>query len=174
MYVPLLSETEIEIYAQAGGTVTIQRDTYRGTVVDSSDGSRKVYVNWYRGSEISALISRNPQSGIQGGYTIFLKRFFPFFTYATIMSILIQSIFLYLAAKEKTRVSMLPDFSLQISPVEESDFGAIRCEQHVLTEVYNKHYRLRRGKTKTRDVENNRLLNTFILIRFSLDDENKT
>ncbi|KAI7806269.1 CD4-1 molecule isoform X2 [Triplophysa rosa] len=105
-------ETEEEIYAQAGGTVTLQRETYAGTVKDSPDGTSKIYVNWVRGSEQTPFISRNPHGGIQG--------------------------------KEKTRFSFLPNFSLQISPVEESDFGVIHCEQHLLTKMYTKRYRLRR------------------------------
>ncbi|XP_052002464.1 uncharacterized protein LOC127657639 [Xyrauchen texanus] len=43
-----------------------------------------------------------------------------------------------------TRVSLLPDFSLQISPVEDSDFDIFRCEQHVLIEKFTKTYRLYR------------------------------
>lgn len=105
-------ETEMEFYAQAGGTVTLPRDTYRGAAEDSKDGIRKLYVNWYHGSEKTLLISRNPNDATQG--------------------------------KQKTRFSLLPNYSLNISPVEESDFGVIRCEQHVLTEAYAKRYRLRR------------------------------
>lgn len=46
--------------------------------------------------------------------------------------------------KDKTRFSMSPDFSLQISPVHESDFGLFSCEQHILAQTYTKTYRLRR------------------------------
>ncbi|XP_065117229.1 uncharacterized protein [Paramisgurnus dabryanus] len=46
--------------------------------------------------------------------------------------------------KDKARFSMLLDFSVQISPVHESDFGLFRCEQHIFTETYTKTYRLRR------------------------------
>ncbi|XP_073728137.1 CD4-1 molecule isoform X4 [Misgurnus anguillicaudatus] len=46
--------------------------------------------------------------------------------------------------KDKTRFSMLSDFSVQISPVHESDFGIFSCEQHILTQTYTKTYRLRR------------------------------
>lgn len=65
----LSSEPEMEFYAQAGGTVTLPRYTNDGTFNDSPDGTRKVYVNWFRGSEKTPLISRNPQGGIQGGET---------------------------------------------------------------------------------------------------------
>uniref|UniRef100_A0A9J7YU62 CD4-1 molecule n=1 Tax=Cyprinus carpio carpio TaxID=630221 RepID=A0A9J7YU62_CYPCA len=71
-----------------------------------------VYVNWYRGKDINITISRNPQSGIQ-------------------------------RAKEmKTHADLLPDFSLKISPVQESDFEIWRCEQHVLSSTYKKTYKL--------------------------------
>ncbi|XP_005173553.2 CD4-1 molecule isoform X1 [Danio rerio] len=40
------------------------------------------------------------------------------------------------------RVSLSADFSLQISPVEESDFVIWRCEQHVLARNYKKTYKL--------------------------------
>ncbi|XP_065117228.1 uncharacterized protein [Paramisgurnus dabryanus] len=46
--------------------------------------------------------------------------------------------------KDKARFSMLPDFSVQISPVHESDFGLFSCEQHILAQTYTKTYRLRR------------------------------
>ncbi|XP_051575470.1 CD4-1 molecule [Myxocyprinus asiaticus] len=42
------------------------------------------------------------------------------------------------------RASLLPDFSLQISPVEDSDFEIFRCEQYVLMEKFTKTYRLYR------------------------------
>lgn len=77
----------------------------------------------------------------------------------------------YPAEKEKTRVSLLSDFSLKISPVEESDFGVIHCEQHVLTQTYPKRYRLRRGKTKRRDLTYliiDYLIHLFFPIRCSL------
>ncbi|XP_073728134.1 CD4-1 molecule isoform X2 [Misgurnus anguillicaudatus] len=45
--------------------------------------------------------------------------------------------------KDKTRFSLSPDFSVQISPVHESDFGFFSCEQHKFTETYIKTYRLR-------------------------------
>ncbi|XP_056619374.1 CD4-1 molecule [Triplophysa dalaica] len=100
-------EANVEIYAQAGGKVILQRDTHGGTLKNSPN----VYVNWFRGSEKTPIISKNPQGGIQG---------------------------------KEPRVSFLEDFSLQISPVEESDFGDFRCEQHLFTNTFNNNYKLRR------------------------------
>ncbi|KAA0703151.1 hypothetical protein E1301_Tti010741 [Triplophysa tibetana] len=101
-------EANVEIYAQAGGKVILQRETHGRTL----ENLRDVYVNWFRGSEKTPIISRNPQGGKQG--------------------------------KEHPRVSFLEDFSLQISPIEESDFGDFRCEQHLLINAYTYRYKLRR------------------------------
>ncbi|XP_051576769.1 uncharacterized protein LOC127453958 isoform X2 [Myxocyprinus asiaticus] len=43
-----------------------------------------------------------------------------------------------------TRASLLPDFSLKISPVQDSDFEIFHCEQHVLKDTYTKTYKLYR------------------------------
>ncbi|XP_052000578.1 CD4-1 molecule isoform X2 [Xyrauchen texanus] len=43
-----------------------------------------------------------------------------------------------------TRASLLPDFSLQISPVQDSDFEIFLCEQHVRKDNYIKTYKLYR------------------------------
>ncbi len=48
--------------------------------------------------------------------------------------------------EKKTRTILLDDFSLQISPVEDSDFETWRCEQHVLMTTSNKFYKLYHGK----------------------------
>lgn len=48
------------IYAQIGGTVTLPR-------VKVEENENNVYVNWYRGSENTPTIMKNPQSGIQRG-----------------------------------------------------------------------------------------------------------
>nr|ACU30713.1 CD4-like protein [Ctenopharyngodon idella] len=86
-----------------------------GTVTiprDLSVQAENVYVNWFRGSDAKPAISRNPQSGIQMGKDV------------------------------KTQVSLSPDYDLQISPVQDSDFEVWRCEQHVLTSTYTKTYKL--------------------------------
>ncbi|XP_016319603.1 uncharacterized protein LOC107671215 [Sinocyclocheilus anshuiensis] len=70
------------------------------------------YVNWYRGNDKFITISRNPQGGIQRG------------------------------KETKTNADLLPDFSLKISPVQESDFEIWRCEQYVLTKMSEKTYKL--------------------------------
>nr|BAF94326.1 CD4-like protein [Carassius langsdorfii] len=57
-------------------------------------------------------LSRNPQRGIQGG------------------------------KDTKTHANLLPDFSLQISPVQESDFEIWRCVQHILTSTFERTYKL--------------------------------
>lgn len=64
-----IQKKEVELYAQAGGTVIVPRNTNKGTFEDSSDDSTKLYVNWYRGSEEAPFISRNPNGVIQGGET---------------------------------------------------------------------------------------------------------
>ncbi|KAK9960761.1 hypothetical protein ABG768_008596 [Culter alburnus] len=79
---------------------------------DSSITADNVYVNWYRGSDKNLTISRNPQGGIQLGKDV------------------------------KTRASLSPDYDLQISPVQDSDFEVWRCEQHVLTSTHVKTYKL--------------------------------
>ncbi|XP_016427893.1 uncharacterized protein LOC107755530 [Sinocyclocheilus rhinocerous] len=70
------------------------------------------YVNWYRGNDEFITISRNPQGGIQRG------------------------------KETKTHADLLPDFSLKISPVQESDFEIWRCEQYVLLKKFEKTYKL--------------------------------
>ncbi|XP_056125893.1 CD4-1 molecule [Rhinichthys klamathensis goyatoka] len=72
------------------------------------------YVNWYCGLDQTnqPTISKNPQSGIQKGKDV------------------------------KTHASLLSDFSLQISPVQDFDFEVWRCEQHVLTSKFTKTYKL--------------------------------
>ncbi|XP_067305028.1 CD4-1 molecule [Pseudorasbora parva] len=79
---------------------------------DLSIKAENVYVNWHRESEEKPTIMRNPQSGIQKGKDV------------------------------KTHVSLLPNYSLQISPVQESDFKVWHCRQHVLTSVFEKTYKL--------------------------------
>ncbi|XP_016357181.1 CD4-1 molecule isoform X1 [Sinocyclocheilus anshuiensis] len=71
-----------------------------------------VYVNWYRGSDTIPTITKNPQSGIQK------------------------------AREMKTHADLLSDFSLQISPVQHSDFEIWRCVQHVLITTSEKTYKL--------------------------------
>ncbi|XP_059423018.1 CD4-1 molecule [Carassius carassius] len=98
-------EKPIVIYAQIGGTVTLQRVKLEGN-------ENNIYVNWYRGSESTPTIMKNPQSGIQ-------------------------------RAKEmKTHAELLSDFSLQISPVQYSDYEIWRCVQHFLTQTSEKTYKL--------------------------------
>ncbi|XP_026084483.1 uncharacterized protein LOC113059967 [Carassius auratus] len=74
--------------------------------------AENVYVNWYRGNNESITIARNPQSGIIRG------------------------------KDTKTHIDLSQDFSLKISPVQESDFEIWRCEQYVLTSNYKKTYKL--------------------------------
>ncbi|XP_059364690.1 uncharacterized protein LOC132103606 [Carassius carassius] len=74
--------------------------------------AENVYVNWYRGNNESITIARNPQSGIIRG------------------------------KDTKTNIDLSQDFSLKISPVQESDFEIWRCEQHVLTSTFKKTYKL--------------------------------
>ncbi|XP_056331289.1 CD4-1 molecule [Danio aesculapii] len=74
--------------------------------------TQDIYVNWYNGSEDSPTINRNPQSNINRG------------------------------KETNTRFSLSADFSLQISPVQESDFVIWRCEQHVLAGTYKNTYKL--------------------------------
>lgn len=69
----------MEIYAQAGGKVILQREKHGQTV----ENLPNVYVNWFRGSEKTPIISRNPQAGIPGAET---NVFDTFFAYATIIS----------------------------------------------------------------------------------------
>ncbi|XP_067259724.1 uncharacterized protein [Chanodichthys erythropterus] len=86
-----------------------------GTVTlprDSSVNAPNVYVNWFRGSDENPTISRNPQAGIQLGKDV------------------------------KTRASLSPDYDLQISSVQDSDFEVWRCVQHVLTSTHVKTYKL--------------------------------
>ncbi|XP_048010166.1 uncharacterized protein LOC125244178 isoform X2 [Megalobrama amblycephala] len=97
-------ESPIVIYAQIGGAVTIPRD--------SSITADNVYVNWYRGSDKSPIISRNPQGGIQMGKNV------------------------------KTHASLSSNYDLQISPVQDFDFDVWRNEQHVLMSIYVKTYKL--------------------------------
>lgn len=59
-----------------------------------------VYVNWFRGLDTNPTITRNPQSGNAKG------------------------------KDAKTHASLTSDYSLQISPVQDFDFGVWRCEQH--------------------------------------------
>lgn len=54
-YFLLSLENPEVIYAQVGGTVTLLRDKVEGN-------ADNVYVNWYRGSDTTPTISRNPQS----------------------------------------------------------------------------------------------------------------
>ncbi|XP_058602964.1 CD4-1 molecule isoform X1 [Onychostoma macrolepis] len=80
--------------------------------IEGTGGKDNLYVNWYRGSDTDTTISKNPQSVIQ-------------------------------RAKEmKTSVDLLDDFSLQISPVQDSDFEIWRCVQHVLMSTFEKSYKL--------------------------------
>ncbi|XP_042596528.1 CD4-1 molecule [Cyprinus carpio] len=98
-------ENPMVIYAQIGGTVTLPR-------VKVEENENNVYVNWYRGSENTPTIMKNPQSGIQRAKDV------------------------------KTHANLLPDFSLQISPVQHSDYEIWRCEQHVLRTTSEKTYKL--------------------------------
>lgn len=59
-YVLLSSDNPEVIYAQVGGTVTLLRHRVEGN-------ADNVYVNWFRGSDTTPTIMRNPQSGIQKG-----------------------------------------------------------------------------------------------------------
>ncbi|XP_026140315.1 CD4-1 molecule [Carassius auratus] len=107
LFVGFLSAQErpIVIYAQTGGTVTLQRVKIEGN-------ENNIYVNWYRGSESTPTITKNPQSGIQ-------------------------------KAKEmKTHAELLSDFSLQISPVQYSDYEIWRCVQHIFAQTSEKTYKL--------------------------------
>lgn len=97
------------IYAQVGGTVTLPRDKIEQK--DDNIKTQDIYVNWYRDSESSPTINRNPQSINKGKET-------------------------------NTHLSLSADFSLQVSPVQESDFVIWRCEQHVLAGNYKKTYKL--------------------------------
>ncbi|KAK2903182.1 hypothetical protein Q8A67_007895 [Cirrhinus molitorella] len=103
LFVGFLKAQEV-IYAQVGGIVTLPRDKVEKDV--------SVYVNWFRGSDTSPTIMRNPQSGIQKG------------------------------KDTKTYASLLDDYSLQISPVQDSDFEIWRCVQHVLALSSEKTYKL--------------------------------
>uniref|UniRef100_A0A672KBE4 Ig-like domain-containing protein n=1 Tax=Sinocyclocheilus grahami TaxID=75366 RepID=A0A672KBE4_SINGR len=96
-------ENPVVIYAQVGGTVTLQRYRVEGN-------ADNVYVNWYRGSDTIPTIMKNPQSGIQ--------------------------------KEMKTHADLLSDFSLQISPVQHSDFEIWRCVQHVLLATTVNTYKL--------------------------------
>lgn len=52
----------------------------------------------------------------------------------------------FVAKEMKTHADLLPDFSLQISTVQDSDFEIWRCEQHVLTTAFKKTYKIYHGK----------------------------
>lgn len=52
----------------------------------------------------------------------------------------------FVAKDVKTHANLLPDFSLQISPVQHSDYEIWRCEQHVLRTTSEKTYKLYNGK----------------------------
>uniref|UniRef100_A0A8C1IK90 CD4-1 molecule n=1 Tax=Cyprinus carpio TaxID=7962 RepID=A0A8C1IK90_CYPCA len=123
------------IYAQVGGNVILPRENIKGDV----------YVNWYRGKDINITISRNPQSGIQRGEMHVFK--FMHFHSTVIIHVIMFNItahvcWSFVAKEMKTHADLLPDFSLKISPVQESDFEIWRCEQHVLSSTYKKTYKL--------------------------------
>uniref|UniRef100_A0A672KH98 Ig-like domain-containing protein n=1 Tax=Sinocyclocheilus grahami TaxID=75366 RepID=A0A672KH98_SINGR len=105
-------ENPVVIYAQVGGTVTLQRYRVEGN-------ADNVYVNWYRGSDTIPTIMKNPQSGIQKG-----------------------EIHVFQFIEMKTHADLLSDFSLQISPVQHSDFEIWRCVQHVLLATTVNTYKL--------------------------------
>lgn len=54
----------------------------------------------------------------------------------------------FVGVEQKTRVFLLDDFSLQISPVEDSDFEIWRCVQHVSIHTSEKSYKLFHGKSE--------------------------
>ncbi|CAM4699492.1 unnamed protein product [Leuciscus chuanchicus] len=101
--------------AQESHTVVYAQIGGTATLPRQAWGSKdNVYVNWYRGSDNNPTISRNPQSGNTKG------------------------------KDATTRASLLSDFSLQISPVQDFDFEVWRCEQHELNSKSSKTYRLYR------------------------------
>lgn len=51
----------------------------------------------------------------------------------------------------KTHASLTSDYSLQISPVQDFDFGVWRCEQHEFSIKTVNTYKLYHGKTKYRE-----------------------
>uniref|UniRef100_A0A673IYC1 Uncharacterized LOC107755530 n=1 Tax=Sinocyclocheilus rhinocerous TaxID=307959 RepID=A0A673IYC1_9TELE len=109
------------IYAQIGGTVTLPRENIE---------AGNAYVNWYRGNDEFITISRNPQGGIQRGE---------------------MHDFEFMHFHSTTHADLLPDFSLKISPVQESDFEIWRCEQYVLLKKFEKTYKLYHDLSRSPD-----------------------
>lgn len=70
----LSSENHEVIYAQVGGTVTLPRDKIEQK--DDNIKTQDIYVNWYRDSESSPTINRNPQSINKGEMHVFTFVFF--------------------------------------------------------------------------------------------------
>lgn len=134
----LSSESHIVVYAQIGGTATLSRDVW--------GNKDNVYVNWYRGSDQIPTISRNPQSGnLKGEMHTVLRQHN---NQATVLDITAHVCLSFVGKDMNTRASLLSDFSLQISPVQDFDFEVWRCEQHELTSKSSKTYRLYPGKTE--------------------------
>uniref|UniRef100_A0A673LAG8 Uncharacterized LOC107717420 n=1 Tax=Sinocyclocheilus rhinocerous TaxID=307959 RepID=A0A673LAG8_9TELE len=105
-------ENPVVIYAQVGGTVTLPRYRVEGN-------ADNVYVNWYL--HAFSLYSNN-------------QAFMFVITGHVCLS--------FLAREMKTHADLLSDFSLQISPVQHSDFEIWRCVQHVLLTTSEKTYKL--------------------------------
>lgn len=133
----LSSESHVVVYAQIGGTTTLPRHAW--------GNKDNVYVNWYRGSDNDPTISRNPQKGEM--HTVLRNHN----NQATVFDITAHVCLSFVGKDVKTHVSLLEDFSLQISPVQELDFDVWRCEQHELTSRNSRTYKLYRGKTKYRE-----------------------
>ncbi len=63
----------------------------------------------------------------------------------------------FVVGEMKTRTDLLDDFSLQISPVQDSDFETWRCVQHVLLTTSEKSYKLYHGKRECLQTERERV-----------------
>jgi len=141
----VLLSSEIVVYAQIGGTAILPKGAF---VIPNTVSS--LYVNWYRGLDsTNPIISKNPQSGIQKGEMHTVLRHHN--NQATMFAITEYVCLSFVGKDVKTHASLLPDFSLRISPVQDFDFEVWRCEQHVLTDKNTKIYKLYHGKTKYRE-----------------------